>query len=88
MNLNLKSFSDGFGGKFHRAMETKDHVYYVDYNQGDDNGSTKMFNKKTGKLVSDNIFATNDLFEVIQNKTYTKISPTLKKNSDAYLSEN
>jgi len=48
---------------FLKAMITKDFVYYMKGNEGDDNGTVKMFTKGTGELVSDNYRACQDMYE-------------------------
>ena len=63
-------FDDEDGGDiFTKAVITENFVYYVNFEEGDDNGNTKMFDKNM-KLVSDNYFATNDLYEVAMEGTY------------------
>jgi hypothetical protein len=69
-----------WNGRYHRAVETKDFIYFCNYQEGDDNGSTKMYRKSDLSLVSDNYFGTNDLFEVILEKTYTYLSHSMKYN--------
>ncbi len=66
-------------GTYYRALETADFIYFVNYQEGDDNAQTKMYRKSDLELVSDNYFASNDLFGVLEDKAYTRISPTLKK---------
>lgn len=68
-------------GKFHRAVETKDFIYFCNYQEGDDNANVKMYRKSDLSLVSDNFFANNDLVEVILEKKYTYLSSTMKYNA-------
>jgi hypothetical protein len=71
-------------GIFHRALETKDFVYFVKYDESDENGSTKMYRKVQGglELISDNYFASSSLIDDVINKDYTWASPSMKKNID------
>lgn len=67
-------------GMYWRAVETKDFVYYCNYQEGDETANVIMRRKKNFELVSNNFLASNDLLEVIEEKTYTYLSPTMKKN--------
>ena len=67
-------------GYYYRAMETVDHVYYVNYQEGDENGCVVIFDR-ANKVVSDNYFAYCDMFNVIEEKSYIWISPKLKKEA-------
>jgi hypothetical protein len=54
-------------GEYILSLITKDFVYFVNSNEGDENAQTIMYNKK-GELLSDNIHATNDLFETLDTQ--------------------
>jgi hypothetical protein len=62
--------------KFKKAVKTKDHIFYYDY----DNNEAKMFDNKM-KLISDNYFAEEELFEILEDKSYTWISKKMKYNA-------
>jgi len=66
-------------GEYHRALETLNHIYYVNFEEGDENGSVKMFTRKM-ELVSDNYFAYVGLMEDIESGLYSWASPRMKKN--------
>jgi len=68
-------------GKYWRGVETKDFIYFCNYQEGDDNANVKMYRKEGLQLVSDNYFASNDLFEVILDKTYTYLSKSMRFNA-------
>lgn len=53
--------------KFERAVETKQHIYFVDFNESDDNGNVIMFDREMN-LVSDNYFANVGLTEDLDEK--------------------
>jgi hypothetical protein len=54
-------------GDYILGLVTNDFVYFVNSNEGDENAQTIMYNKK-GELLSDNIHATNDLFETLETQ--------------------
>ena len=54
-------------GEYILSLITKDFVYFVNSNEGDENAQTIMYNKK-GELLSDNIHATNDLFQTLETQ--------------------
>lgn len=66
-------------GRYYRAIESKDFIFYANYLESDENGSILMYNK-AGELVSDNYFAYTALLETIEEKQYTKISRTMLEN--------
>lgn len=77
--------------KFLRAIETAEHIYYVDENEGDDNANTIMFSKTDLELVSNNYFANQSLIEDIIEDKVTKIEKSFQynyneivKNKDTY----
>jgi hypothetical protein len=66
-------------GDYHRALETLHHIYFVNYEEGDENASVKMFNRNR-EIVSDNYFACQAFMEDIENEQYTWMSEKLKEN--------
>jgi hypothetical protein len=75
-------------GDFNLGLITKDFVYFVNPDEGDENGNTIMYNKK-GELLSDNYFASNDLFETLENQsTFEFIHPDLEKYRQEILKGN
>lgn len=67
-------------GYYYKALETLEFVYYVNYQEGDENACVHMYRKKNNELVSNNYLAYNDLFGVLEDKTYTWISRNMKRN--------
>jgi len=65
---------------FHRALETSQHIYYVDHLEGDENGCCLMYDRKM-QLVSDNYFAYAGLMEDLTNGSYSWISDEMKENA-------
>jgi hypothetical protein len=68
-------------GRYYRGVETKDFIYFCNYQEGDDNASVKMYRKSDLSLASDNFFANNDLVGVILDKKYTYLSKSMKYNA-------
>lgn len=66
------------GRKFEKAMLTKEFVYYMDYSEGGDNGSVRMYRRDTGELVSDNYRANQDMYENIMHYRYEWLCETLR----------
>lgn len=71
-----------WNGRFWRGVETEDFIYFCNYQEGDDNGSVKMYRKNGLELVSDNYHAANDLVDVILKKKYTYLSSSMKINTE------
>lgn len=65
-------------GAYHRALETPDFIFYVNFEESDENASVKMFNRKR-ELISDNYFASEALFEETSKKS--------KKRNITWMSE-
>lgn len=53
-------------GTYHRSLETKDHIYYVNFEESDENACVKMFNRKR-ELISDNYFAYGAFMDDIED---------------------
>jgi hypothetical protein len=70
-------------GTYHRALETPKHIYFVNHQEGDENGSCKMFDRKM-KLVSDNYFAHAGLTEDLTSGGYNWISKEMRENVELY----
>lgn len=77
-----------WNGRYHRAVETEDFIYFCNYQEGDDNGNVIMYRKSDLSLASDNYFASNDLVGVILDKTYTYLSKSMKYNAREMQKEN
>lgn len=77
MKLSQKRVLVYSNGNFHRALETLNHIYFVNYEECDENASVKMFDRKM-KLVSSNHFAYESLLEDVE-EGYVWISPKFKK---------
>jgi len=63
---------------FEKVMETSEFIYYGDPEESDDNGNTIIVNKSDGRVLSDNIFATNSFFEDLIAGDFTWLSDSVK----------
>lgn len=71
-----------WNGRHYRALETVDFIYFVNYQEGDENGCVMMYRKSDFSLASDNYFAYESMFELLteQRDEVTYISPAMKNN--------
>lgn len=69
-------------GRYYRAIETEDFVYFVNFQEGDENACVKMYRKSDWSLASDNYFGYNDMFELVTERPQemTYVSRTMKTN--------
>ena len=75
-------------GDYNLGLITNDFVYFVNLEESDDNAQTIMYNKK-GELLSDNYFATNDLFETLESQdTFEFIHPDIEYTRQQIINEN
>lgn len=70
-------------GTYHRALETSHHIFYVNHEEGDENGCCKMFDRKMN-LISDNYFAYVGLTQALESGEYTWMSKTMTENVNIY----
>ena len=57
-------------GEFRKALVVDGFIYYINYQESDENASTIMY-RENGDLVSDNYFASMDCLEQLE-KVYRK----------------
>lgn len=76
---NCPPFLTRFNGRFYRALITKDFVFYVNFQEGDENSSCEMYNRDM-ELISNNYFASVGLFDELATGEWEYISPTMKQN--------
>ena len=76
-------------GTYKRAMETADFVYFVKFDEGDENGSVKMYRKQEDhlELVSDNYFAFVGIMDDLREGNETWMSSEMKKNRKIQVEE-
>lgn len=72
------SIAGSWDARYTLQCITKDNVYYGNEEEGDENANTMCFSRDM-KLLSDNIHASNALFEVAENdKDIVWASPTFR----------
>lgn len=71
-----------WNGRYHRSLETEDFIYFVNFQEGDENACVMMYRKSDLSLASNNYFASNDMFELMSEREneITYISKTMKLN--------
>ncbi|MBS1636188.1 MAG: hypothetical protein JST26_09745 [Bacteroidetes bacterium] len=74
-------------GTYYRGVETKNFIYFVNYKEGDENSSVKMYDKISLELICDNYHCYNDMLNVLLEKQYTYLSPTMKLNLKEWLKQ-
>ena len=86
--LGQKSITN-WNGRYPRAMETDTFVFFVKFDEGDENGNTFMYRKEADhlELVSDNYFAHVGIMEEFQEGNETWMSPQMKKERALYIKE-
>lgn len=89
MKLNKNRVIRTILGNYHRALETANFIYFVNFEESDENGAVKMYDRKMN-LVSDNYFACEDFSAEVRryqrNKgKYRKANWVSKKLSDSLL---
>ena len=86
--LNQKSCTNSLG-RYPRAMETESFVFFVNFEEGDENGQVIMYRKdeKNLELISDNYFASVGLQEALQGGDETWMSPRMKKERQLQIDE-
>ena len=57
MNIKLQKTKTINGNLFRLSLITEDFYFYSNYKEGDENGNTLMYDRKTDKVLSDNYFA-------------------------------
>lgn len=59
-------------GTYYRALETREFIFFVNYEESDENASVKMFNRQRD-LISDNYFAYEAFMEATASKNKHKV---------------
>ena len=59
-------------GTYVRALDTNEFIFFVNFDESDENASVKMFNRKR-ELISDNYFAYEAFMEALRPKNKSKV---------------
>lgn len=78
MVLSNKRIIKNRYGTYERALETDNHIYFLNFDESDENRQVLMFDRKMN-LICDNYFGFGALFEDIESKSYTWIINKLKE---------
>jgi hypothetical protein len=87
MRIKLQKTKTIKGSRYRLSLITEDYYFYSNYQEGDENGNTLMYNRHTDKLISDNYFAYGGLVECLETDDYIWISRYLKTCYNNYILE-
>ena len=59
-------------GTYYRSLETREHIFFVNFEESDENACVKMFNRQR-ELVSENYFAYEAFMEATDSKNKHKV---------------
>lgn len=79
MRLVLQKTKAIRGSLYRLSLITEDFYFYSNYQEGDENKNTLMYNRQTDLLISDNYFAYGALEEILEENKYVWVSKYLKK---------
>ncbi len=82
MKLSNQRYLKTVLGTYHRVLETRDFIFYVNLEKCDENAAVKMFNRKR-ELVSDNYFAYSAFMDTLPKKKHTWMADMLKEHIEA-----
>ena len=88
MKIKLQKTKTISGSLYRLSLITEHYYFYSNYQEGDENGNTLMYDRKTDKLISDNYFAYVGLEEILENEDYLWVSRYLKNCYTKYIKEN
>jgi hypothetical protein len=85
INPNTKLICNWLG-RYHRGLETRDFIYFINYQEGDENACVMMYRREGLELASNNYFAYGAMFETLtEEKDWTYISRSMKYNLKLHL---
>lgn len=87
MKIKLQKTKTISGSLYRLSLITEYHYFYSNYQEGDENGNTLMYDRSTDKLIASNYFAYIALEEVLDNEDYTWVSGYLKNCYLKYIKE-
>lgn len=65
-------------GEYKRAVENSKNIFFVNYEESDENAQVMMFDRKRN-LISDNYFAFGELSRVLEVEEYSWISSDMQR---------
>ena len=88
MKIKLQKTKTISGNLYRLSLITEDFYFYSNYQEGDENGNTLMYDRQTDKLLSDNDHAYTALEDYLEKEEYLWISRYLKNCYTKYMKEN
>lgn len=88
MKIKLQKTKTISGNLYRLSLITEDFYFYSDYQEGDENGNTLMYDRQTDKLLSDNYHAYTALEDYLEREDYLWVSRYLKNCYTKYIKEN
>jgi hypothetical protein len=85
MKIKLQKTKTISGNLYRLSLITEDFYFYSNYKEGDENGNTLMYDRKTDKMLSSNYFAYIALEEELEKENYLWISRYLKNCYTNYM---
>jgi hypothetical protein len=85
MKIKLQKTKTISGNLYRLSLITQDFYFYSNYKEGDENGNTLMYDRKTDKMLSSNYFAYIALEEELEKENYLWISRYLKNCYTNYM---
>ena len=81
MKLSNQKVIETVLGKYFRVLETSKHIYFLNFEESDDNAQVKMFDRERN-LISDNYFATEAFMKALSTAMYWWVAPKLVQHLD------
>ena len=88
MKIKLQKTKTISGNLYRLSLITENFYFYSDYKEGDENGNTRMYDRHSDKLLSDNYFAYTALEDCLETENYLWVSRYLKNCYTKYMKEN
>lgn len=87
MKIKLQKTKTISGHLYRLSLITEDFYFYSNYQEGDENGNTLMYDRKTDKMLASNYFAYIALEEELEKENYLWISKYLKNCYTKYIKQ-
>jgi len=88
MRIKLQKTKTISGNLYRLSLITEDFYFYNNYQEGDENGNTLMYDRQSDKLLSDNYFAYTAFEDCLEREDYLWVSRYMKNCYTKYKKEN
>jgi hypothetical protein len=88
MKIKLQKTKTISGNLYRLSLITENFYFYSNYKEGDENGNTRMYDRHSDKLLSDNYFAYTAFEDCLEREDYLWVSRYLKNCYTKYMKEN